>query len=70
MPYKQDKKMLRVDEEDLNRFQRWQTVVNDNLATKGCAPMSQAFFFKLILDQYHKDIDKWVGVKPTVKGKM
>ena len=62
MPYKHDKKMLRVDAEDLEQFQRWQTAVNDKLEETGSPLMSQALFFGLILEYFHDDIDKWVGV--------
>ena len=63
MPYKHDKKMLRVDERDLRIFQSWQTAVNTMLEARGQDPLSQATFFGLLIMQFKADIDKWVGVK-------
>lgn len=62
MPYKQDKKMLRVDEPDLRQFQDWQEAVNAMLESQGHPPLSQADFFGLLIGQFRDDIDKWVGV--------
>ncbi len=60
MPYKIEKKMLRVNASDLAEFQRWQEAVNDRLTL---APLSQSEFFGLIVDNFGNVIRKWVGLE-------
>jgi hypothetical protein len=59
MPYKSEKKVLRVEEEDLIEFQMWQDAVNTKLTT----PVSQAKFFAMIVEAFGPQIRKWVGIR-------